>query len=522
MSEENQHATGSGLPLELVYEKRFRREEPLPGTYPYTRGLHEQMYRSRLWTMRQYAGYGSAEETNARFRYLLSQGQTGLSVAFDLPTQMGYDCDHPLAAGEVGRVGVSISSVEDMDRLLEDVPLDKVSTSMTINAPASLLLILYQLVAENRGIPATALSGTIQNDILKEYAARGTYIYPPKQSMRLVTDTIGYCSEHLPRWNPISISGYHIREAGATAIQEIAFTLANAIAYCEAALSAGLDIDRFAPRLSFFFVADSDLFEEVAKFRAARRLWARTTTERFGAQNPKSAQLRFHCQTSGASLTAQQPLNNAVRVAYQALSAVLGGAQSLHTNAYDEALALPTEESATLALRTQQILAHETGVREVADPLGGSYLVEDLTERLEREAENLITRIDEIGGAVRSIEMGWMQNQIQESAYNRQIALENGTRKIVGVNAHQTEGATPPKILQVSPETDRRQRERIAELRNRRDSQAVERALSELKRTAESGRNLLPTIKSAASALATTGEICDALREVFGTYDSQF
>ncbi len=512
------HTTASGIPLQPVYEPAEREPEPLPGNFPYTRGIRPDGYRTRLWTMRQYAGYGSAEEANARFRYLLGRGTTGLSVAFDLPTQMGYDADHPYASGEVGRVGVSISSLEDMEALLAGIPLDQVSTSMTINAPASILLVMYELVAEKQGVPGAALSGTIQNDILKEYAARGTYIYPPAASMRLVTDTFAYCGQALPRWNPISVSGYHIREAGATAPQEVGFTLANAAAYCESALAAGLEIDAFAPRVSFFFVADSDLFEEVAKFRAARKLWARLVTERFGAKSPRSAQLRFHCQTSGASLTAQQPLNNAIRVAYQALSAVLGGAQSLHTNSFDEALALPSEQSVGLALRTQQVLAHETGVPLVADPLGGSYLVEELTAQIEAEARDLMERISAMGGAVRAIETGWIQAQIEESAYQRQVSLETGARKVVGVNCYQTGEEQPVETLQVDPETDRRQRERLAGLRARRDAAAVEESLAAVRRAASGSENLLPHLKAAAGALATTGEICDAMRDVWGEH----
>ncbi len=514
-----QHKTLSGIPLDPVYGADGRPAEPPPGEHPYTRGIRPDGYRSRLWTMRQYAGYGSAEEANKRFHYLLANGQTGLSVAFDLPTQMGYDSDHPAALGEVGRVGVAISSLEDMETLLAGIPLDKVSTSMTINAPASILLLMYELAAERQGVPAAALSGTIQNDILKEYAARGTYIYPPEPSMRLVTDTFKYCQERMPRWNPISISGYHIREAGATAIQEVAFTLSNAAEYCQRAVATGLDIDALAPRLSFFFVADSDLFEEVAKFRAARKLWARLVTEEFSAKSPRSAQLRFHCQTSGASLTAQQPLNNVVRVAYQALAAVLGGAQSLHTNAYDEALSLPTEESARLALRTQQVLAHETGVAAVADPLGGSYLLEELTAQVEEAASDLMERVDELGGAVKAIESGWMQAQIQESAYQRQVALESGERKVVGVNVHQTGEEQRVETLRVDPETDRRQRERLQVFRARRDASAVESALAHVRATAATEANLLPALRSAVAALATTGEICDALRDVWGEHE---
>jgi len=510
--------TGSGLDLEPVYSDDGRATEPLPGEFPYTRGIHPEMYRSRLWTMRQYAGYGSAEEANARFKYLLDHGQTGLSIAFDLPTQMGYDSDHPFAAGEVGRVGVAISSLDDMERLVAGIHLDQVSASMTINASAFILLLMYELAAEKQGVGPEALSGTVQNDVLKEYAARGTYIFPPQASMRLVTDTFAYCGERLPRWNPISISGYHIREAGADAVQEVAFTLANAAAYCESALEAGLAVDEFAPRLSFFFVADSDLFEEVAKFRAARKVWAKLITERFGAKSARSAQLRFHCQTSGASLTAQQPFNNVVRVAYQALAAVLGGAQSIHTNSYDEALALPTEESARLALRTQQVLAYETGAPAVADPLGGSYLVEELTDRIEAEATALMEKVFAQGGAVRAIESGWMQAHIHESAYARQVELETGERTKVGVNAFRTGEEQPVQTLRTDPQLESRQCARLAELRARRDNGLVEARLAQMQATAVTRDNLLPTVREAVAALATTGEICDALREVFGEY----
>ena len=521
LSDQKEFRTASGIELRSFYEQVYAPDSK-PGEYPYTRGIYPEMYRTRLWTMRQYAGYGSAEETNARFKYLLSNGQTGLSVAFDLPTQMGYDSDHPLAAGEVGKVGVAISSLEDMETLFEGIPLDKVSTSMTINAPAAILLLMYEIVAEKQGVSPEQLSGTIQNDILKEYVARGTYIFPPEPSMRLITDTFAYCRQHLPKWNPISISGYHIREAGATAVQEVAFTLANAIAYCERALEAGLKIDDFAPRLSFFFVADSDFFEEVAKFRAARRVWAKIVKERFGAKNPRSMQLRFHCQTSGASLTAQQPLNNIVRVAYQAMSAILGGAQSLHTNAYDEALALPTAESARLALRTQQILAYETGVASVVDPLGGSYFVEHLTEEIENRVWSLLDEVENRGGAVRAIETGWMQAQIHESAYAKQLAMESQERVVVGVNKFQTNEEERVETLRVNEELEYKQKQRLKDLRNRRDNSQVQEALLAVKQVAASQDNLLPVIKKAVASYATVGEICDALRSVFGEYNPPY
>jgi len=427
----------SGLPLKEVYSTADRRgEEPPPGTFPYTRGIHADMYRGRLWTMRQYAGFGTAAESNERYRFLLKHGQTGLSVAFDLPTQIGYDSDHPMANGEVGKVGVAIDSLEDMEILLRDIPLEKVSTSMTINATAAMLLLLYQLVAEQQGCPPEKITGTVQNDILKEYAARGTYIFPPQPSMRLVTDLFAYCHRNLPNWNTISISGYHIREAGSTAAEEIALTLSHAIAYVEAARSAGLEVDDFAPRLSFFFAAHMDFFEEVAKFRAARRMWARIIRDRFGARDPRSQALRFHTQTGGVTLTAQQPLNNVVRTTLEAMSAVLGGTQSLHTNAYDEALGLPSADAAELALRTQQVIGLETAVSKVADPLGGAYYVENLTDRVEEQALHLMAEIDELGGAVKCIETGWTQRRIAESAYRLQTRIESGERVVVGVNKY--------------------------------------------------------------------------------------
>jgi len=515
-------ATRSGIPIEPLYTSEQVPEGAAdagyPGMYPFTRGVYPTMYRGRLWTMRQYAGFGTAEESNRRYRYLLEQGTTGLSVAFDLPTQIGYDSDDPLARGEVGRVGVAIDSLADMETLFAGIPLDRVSTSMTINAPASILLAMYIAVAEKQGVPAERLSGTIQNDILKEYAARGTYIFPPEPSMRLVTDTFAYCSERLPRWNTISISGYHMREAGCTAVQEVAFTLANAVAYVEAALAAGLEVDQFAPRLSFFFNADSEFFEEIAKFRAARRLWARIMRERFGARDPRSLMLRFHTQTSGASLTAQQPLNNVVRVTLQALAAVLGGTQSLHTNAYDEALALPTEASAALALRTQQVIAHEAGVTDTVDPLGGSYYVEALTAEIERRAQAYLDRIDEIGGAVAAIEQGFIQREIQDAAYRFQQQVEQGEQLIVGVNAFTTEAETMPEILKVDPRFEREQAERVRRVRAERDAPAVQAALERLGRAAQGRDNLLPFILDAVRAYATLGEVCDVLRGVFGEY----
>jgi len=515
-------ATRSGIPIEPLYTADHaagvEERNGFPGEYPFTRGVYPTMYRGRLWTMRQYAGFGTAEESNRRYRYLLEQGTTGLSVAFDLPTQIGYDSDHPMARGEVGRVGVAIDSLADMEILFEGIPLDRVSTSMTINAPAAILLCMYIAVAEKQGVPAEKLSGTIQNDILKEYAARGTYIFPPEPSMRLVTDTFAYCSRHLPRWNTISISGYHMREAGCTAVQEVAFTLANAIAYVEAALAAGLEVDQFAPRLSFFFNADSEFFEEVAKFRAARRLWAKIMRERFGARDPRSLMLRFHTQTSGAALTAQQPLNNVVRVTLQALAAVLGGTQSLHTNAYDEALALPTEASAGLALRTQQIIAHEAGVTETIDPLGGSYYVEALTDEIERRAQEYLDRIDEMGGAVAAIDRGFIQREIQDAAYRFQQQVESGERIIVGVNAYTAEAEAMPEILKVDPSLERQQAERVRQVRANRDAAAVAQALERLERAARGRDNLLPYILDAVRVYGTLGEICDVLRGVFGEY----
>ncbi|MDR5682882.1 MAG: methylmalonyl-CoA mutase family protein [Armatimonadota bacterium] len=517
--------TAGGIPLEPVYTPEhvagadYERDLALPGEFPFTRGIYPTMYRGRLWTMRQYAGYATAEESNRRYRYLLSQGQTGLSVAFDLPTQMGYDSDHPVAAPEVGKVGVAIDSLADMEVLLEGIPLDRVSISMTINATASILLAMVMAVAERQGVPWERLDGTTQNDILKEYIARGTYIYPPEPSLRIVTDMFAFCAAHLPKWNPISISGYHIREAGSTAAQEVAFTLADAIAYVEAAVRSGLDVDRFAPNLSFFFNAHICFFEEVAKFRAARRLWARIMRDRFGARDPRSQMLRFHTQTAGVALTAQQVDNNVVRVALQALSAVLGGTQSLHTNAKDEALALPTEEAALLALRTQQVIAYETGAGDVVDPLGGAYYVEWLTDRIEQEAMAYLERIDAMGGMLKAIESGYVQREIADAAYREQIKVETGERVIVGVNRFVSDADhAPSEILRVDPAVLDHQRARLARVRASRDGAEVSAALDALRRAAQGGDNLMPHVYRCVRAYATVGEICDVLREVFGVY----
>ncbi|MFL5702729.1 MAG: methylmalonyl-CoA mutase [Ktedonobacteraceae bacterium] len=487
-----------------------------PGEYPFTRGVQANMYRSRLWTMRQYAGFASAEESNKRYHFLLAQGTTGLSVAFDLPTQMGYDADHPLSQGEVGKVGVSISSLEDMETLLHGLPLDRISTSMTINATASILLALYIAVAKKQGAEVSKLSGTVQNDVLKEYIARGTYIYPPQHSMRIITDTFRYCAEHLPRWNTISISGYHVREAGATAVQEVAFTLSNAISYVQAAVDAGLNVDTFAGQLSFFFNSHNNLFEEVAKFRAARRMWAKIMRERFHAQDPRSMMLRFHTQTAGSTLTAQQPDNNIVRTAYQALAAVLGGTQSLHTNSKDEALSLPTEDAVRVALRTQQILGYETGVADVVDPLAGSYYVESLTNAIEERAWNYIQQIDALGGSVRAIERGYMQAEIEQAAYDYQQALDSRQATVVGVNRFVQEDEQRPILLRVDPEVGRRQVAKLTALRQRRDNEQVQQTLAALQRGAAGSDNLLPLIIAAVEAYATLGEISDAMRQVFG------
>jgi len=489
-----------------------------PGVFPFLRGIQPTMYRGRLWTMRQYAGYATAAESNARYRYLLAQGVTGLSVAFDLPTQMGYDSDHSLATGEVGRVGVAIDSLDDMEALLEDIPLDRVSTSMTINATAIVLLAMYVCVARRRNVPQASLSGTIQNDILKEYLARGTYIYPPRPSLRIVTDLFTWCERELPQWNTISISGYHIREAGSTAVQEVAFTLANGIAYVEAARAAGLDVNRLGPRLSFFFAAHNDFVDEIAKFRAARRLWARLMRDRFGATNPRALQLRFHTQTAGSTLTAQQPDNNIVRVAIQAMAAVLGGTQSLHCNGRDEALGLPTEDAARLALRTQQIIAAETGVANTVDPVGGAWAIEARTDAIEREARALIDRIDTAGGMVRAIETGLVQQQIQDAAYATQQAIETGRMKIVGVN-HQVSGEAPPiEVLRIDPQMEQHQRDAVRRVRTGRDADRCTAALGAVRSAAATGGNLVPPVIDAIEARATLGEVSDVLREVFGEY----
>jgi methylmalonyl-CoA mutase, N-terminal domain len=520
----DERLTESGIPVEVVYGPEalagFDAAARLgaPGEDPFTRGIYPTMYRGRPWTIRQYAGFGSAAETNARFRYLLDHGQTGLSVAFDLPTQMGYDSDHPMAAAEVGKTGVAIDSLADMRRLFEGIPLDQVSTSMTINAPAALLLLLYQLVGEEQGVDPAALTGTVQNDVLKEYIARGTYIYPPKPSLRIVSDLFAYCAERLPRFNTISISGYHMAEAGATAVQEVAFTLSNALAYVQAALDAGLGVDDFGPRLSFFFVARTTLFEEVAKFRAARRIWADVMASRFGAANPRSRMLRFHTQTAGVQLTAQQPLNNVVRVAVQALAAVLGGTQSLHTNAFDEALALPSEAAARLALRTQQVLAAETGVTDTVDPLAGSYFVERLTDEVEARVRELMAKVDDLGGAVAAIERGFQKQEIERSAYDQLRAVEDGSRQVVGVNAHAGGEEEPVSLLRLDPAVAEAQVKSLAAVRAGRDQDAVAAALADLSDAARGSDNLLVPMREALRRMATVGEVCDALREVFGVY----
>ncbi len=510
--------TLSGIPVDLVYRDAPLGELGEPGRYPFTRGIYPTMYRGRLWTMRQYAGFGTPAESNRRYRYLLDQGQTGLSVAFDLPTQMGFDSDDPAAAGEVGKVGVAIDSLADMEILLADIPLDQVTVSMTINAPAAILLLMVLVVAEQQGVPWDKVSGTIQNDILKEYAARGTYIFPPRPSMRLITDTFGWCAEHVPGWNTISISGYHIREAGSTAAQEVAFTLGNGIAYVEAALAAGLAVDQVSPRLSFFFNAQIDLFEEVAKFRAARRMWARIMRDRFGAQDPRSQMLRFHTQTAGSSLTAQQVENNVVRVAIEALAAVLGGTQSLHTNARDEALGLPTEGSARLALRTQQVLAYETGVVNTVDPLGGSYFVEALTDRVESEAQRYLDELDRRGGAVAAIEAGYVQKEIQEAAWRYQQQVERGEKVQVGVNRFQADHQEPVPVAVVDSAAEEVQRASLEAARARRDPGRVAAALEELARVAMGDGNLLPPLLEAVRAYATLGEMVGTLKKPFGQY----
>ena len=513
--------TPSGIPLPhfgLPEEMDYLDKLGMPGEYPFTRGIQPTMYRGRFWTMRQYAGYATAEESNHRYRYLLEQGQTGLSVAFDLPTQIGYDADDPIASGEVGKVGVSISSIEDMETLFREIPLDKVSTSMTINAPASVLLALYIAVAKKQGVGPTKLRGTIQNDILKEYVARGTYIFPPKPSMRLITDVFRYCEQEVPKWNTISISGYHIREAGSTAIQEVAFTLANAIAYVEAAIAAGLEVDNFASRLSFFFNAHNNFLEEIAKFRAARKLWAEIMKDRFHAQKPQSMMMRFHTQTAGSTLTAQQPENNIVRVAVQALAAVLGGTQSLHTNSMDEALWLPTEKSVRTALRTQQVIAHESGVSDTIDPFGGSYVVEYLTDEICEKAMQYIRRIDDLGGALEAIENGYMQSEIQDSAYQYQKDVESKKQIVVGVNEFEVEETLELESLKVDPKIEANQKARLAELRQKRDSDKVNEMLSRIESGAKGSENLMPLFVEAVESYTTLGEICGVLRNVWGEY----
>jgi methylmalonyl-CoA mutase, N-terminal domain len=514
----------SGIPIERLYtpldlqDVDYLSELGFPGSYPFTRGVQPTMYRGRHWTMRQYAGFASAEESNRRYKFLLEQGQTGLSVAFDLPTQIGYDSDHEMAMGEVGKVGVAIDSLQDMEILFSGIPLDQVSTSMTINAPAAVLLAMYLAVAEKQGIATEKLRGTIQNDILKEYSSRGTFIFPPKPSMRIVTDIFAFCADRVPQWNSISISGYHIREAGSTAVQEVAFTLANGIAYVDAALQAGLGVDAFGPRLSFFFNAHLDFFEEVAKFRAARALWAKIMKERFGAKDPRSLMVRFHTQTAGCTLTARQPMNNIVRVAFQALAAVLGGTQSLHTNSMDEALCLPSEQAVQIALRTQQLIAYETGVIDTVDPLGGAYFLETLTRQICERAENYIRKIDQMGGAAAAIEQGFIQKEIQDSAYRYQKEIEKNERIVVGMNRFQVEEEKPSNLLRVDPGVRITQMEKLKKLKGERDHERVKRCLARLKQSAEGQENLMVPILDAVKAYATLGEICDTLREVFGEY----
>jgi len=515
--------TSSGVEIDAVYtpedlsDSDYVRDLGYPGGYPFTRGVQANMYRGRIWTIRQYAGFGTAEETNQRYRYLLEQGQTGLSIAFDLPTQIGYDSDHPLAKGEVGKVGVAIDSLRDMEILFQDIPLDKVSTSMTINATAPILLAMYIALGKKQGVEPAKLNGTTQNDILKEYIARGTHIFPPRPSMRLTTDIFAYCAEQVPRWNTISISGYHIREAGSTAAQEIGFTLANGIAYVQAAIDAGLDVDTFAPRLSFFFNSHINFFEEIAKFRAARRLWAKIMRERFGAKESRSWMLRFHTQTAGCSLTAQQPHNNIVRTALEALAATLGGTQSLHTNSFDEAYAPPSEEAVTIAVRTQQILGYESDIAAVVDPLGGSYYIEHLTDSLEKEAGEYISKIDSIGGAVAAIEQGYQQREIQDSSYRYQKEIESGKRTVVGVNKFVSPYPKIVGLLRVKPEVEKRQRERTAQVRKDRDTSNVNHALKRLEDVARSKDNTMPAFLECVEAYATVGEICDVLRKTFAT-----
>jgi methylmalonyl-CoA mutase N-terminal domain/subunit len=517
--------TTSGFVVDRVYTPEdvdldYDSKLSYPGVYPFTRGVYPTMYRGRVWTMRQYAGFGTAEETNRRYKYLLEQGQTGLSVAFDLPTQIGYDSDHPMALGEIGKVGVAIDTIEDMQILFDGIPLDKVSTSMTINSTCAQILSMYIAIAESQGITKSQLRGTVQNDMLKEYIARGTYIFPPEHSLRLATDIIMFCAKEVPKWNSISISGYHMEEAGATPVQEVAFTLADGITYVERVLERGMDVDVFAPRLSFFFAAGNNLLEEVAKFRAARRLWARIMKDRFNAKNPRSMMLRFHTQTAGCTLTAQQPENNIVRVTIQALAAILGGTQSLHTNSFDEALSLPTEKAVRIALRTQQILAEESGVADVADPLGGAYYVEWLTDRIEEKAMRYIEKIDEMGGMVRAIESGFVQREIQRSAYEKQKMIDEGEYTVVGVNKYQIEEDIQLEILRIDEKMVRKQIERLKKFRDSRDKQKVENALEKLKKAAEGEDNLFPYILEAIKSGATLGETTDVLREVFGEYSA--
>ena len=523
--EKSEFRTSSGIPIDRLYTPAdleasdHLRDSSFSGEYPFTRGVYPTMYRGRLWTMRQYAGFGTAEQTNGRFKYLLKHGQTGLSVAFDFPTQVGYDCDHPMALGEVGKVGVSASSLRDMETLFDGIPLDKVTSSMTINAPANVLLAMYATVGQKQGVPIAKLGGTVQNDVLKEYVARGMYIFPPKPSMRMITDVFAYCSANMPSWNTISISGYHIREAGSTAVREVAFTFANAIAYVQNAIDCGLNLDHFAGRLSFFFAAHNNLFEEIAKFRAARRLWARIMRERFQAKNPASEMLRFHTQTSGVSLTAQQPYNNVVRVTLQALMAVLGGTQSLHTNSFDEAYALPSEQAVTIALRTQQLIAYESGVSDTVDPLGGSYYVEYLTNEIEHRVEKYIDQIDQMGGAVAAIEKGFMQREITESAYCHQKEVEAKKRTIVGVNDFQTKEEISMKLHQVDPSIEKKLIRQLNEVKRRRNQVKVTEALDRLRSAAEQeNASLMPMIVDAVKEYATLGEICGTLREIFGEY----
>lgn len=532
-SESREHfKTESQISIERLYtpehliDQDYLEDLGFPGEAPFTRGIHPTMFRGRLWTTRQYAGYASAKESNRRYKYLLDQGNTGLSVAFDLPTQIGYDSDHPMAEGEVGRVGVAIDSLRDMEMLFDGIPMDQVSTSMTINATASILMALYIVVAEKQGVPKTKLRGTVQNDVLKEYIARGTYIYPPEPSLRIITDMFSYCEEHLPQWNPISISGYHMREAGCTAVQEVAFTLANGIAYVDAACRAGLKPDELGKNLSFFFSVHNHFLEEVAKFRAARRLWANIMTDRFDAKSDRARMLRFHTQTAGVTLTAQQPLTNVVRVTIQALSAVLGGTQSLHTNSFDEALALPSEEAVRLALRTQQVLAHESGVIETVDPLAGSYAVESLTRGIEARAMAYIRRIDDMGGMMRAIEQGWVQSEIHEAAYQHQQSVEAGESVVVGVNSYREKNEEPtgasksePELLYIDPAVESEQREKLAELRQQRDGRAVKKCLSNIEKSARGASNLMPPILEAVRAFATVGEIADTMRDVFGEHE---